>query len=138
MAFTGASAVRGCRVNDATLLYRQIHPSFYQQGRVTSQAFKPMPKDEGRLSVYNGEKISAQASWEHYTGELKLESMGVLAVTVAECTALQLPVDPDGKPFEAHASVVFRDLAASQIERKAKYLRKCAQERGWQYREAAA
>ena len=44
-----------------TLLLRQIHPSFVQKGRVTSQAFRPTPKDEHLLSVDNGDKIAAHA-----------------------------------------------------------------------------
>jgi hypothetical protein len=34
-----------------TLLLRQIHPSFVQAGRVTSQAFRPTPKDGSLLSI---------------------------------------------------------------------------------------
>jgi len=40
-------------VNDSTLLHRQVNPAFVQSGRVTSQAFKPTPKDQGLLSVYD-------------------------------------------------------------------------------------
>ena len=39
-----------------TLLLRQIHPGFIQGGRVTSQAFRPTPKDEFLLSVDNGDR----------------------------------------------------------------------------------
>ena len=57
-----------------TLLLRQVHPSFVQaenvsaqvfytlmQGlAVTSQVFKPTPKDENQLSVYNGDKFTPE------------------------------------------------------------------------------
>ena len=43
------------QVDSETLFLRQIHPTFVQNGRPTSQAFRPTPKDENQLSVYNGE-----------------------------------------------------------------------------------
>ena len=56
-------------MTDDTLLLRQIHPSFVQSGRVTSQAFRPTPKDEFLLSVYDGDRIEAQASWRHFVAD---------------------------------------------------------------------
>lgn len=47
-------------MTEATLLLRQIHPTFIQYGRVTSQAFRPTPKDEDQLSVDNGDMITAE------------------------------------------------------------------------------
>jgi hypothetical protein len=53
-------------MTDTSLIHRQVHPSFVQAGSissqvfsVTSQVFKPTPKDLGKLSVYNGEKYTA-------------------------------------------------------------------------------
>jgi hypothetical protein len=63
-------------MNAQTLLLRQIHPSFVQQGRVTSQAFRPTPKDESKLSMYDGDQITPEASWRHYTVTLRFESIG--------------------------------------------------------------
>jgi hypothetical protein len=63
-------------VTDETVLFRQIHPIFVQNDRVTSQAFRPTQKDEGKLSVYDGDMISSEDSWKHHTG-LGLESAGV-------------------------------------------------------------
>lgn len=51
-----------------TLLHRQVHPSWIQEGRVTSQAFKPTPKDEGMLSVYDGDVSGPEESWRHHRG----------------------------------------------------------------------
>ena len=50
-----------------TLLLRQIHPSFVQDGRVTSQAFRPTPKDDAQLSAYDGDQITPVAAWLNYT-----------------------------------------------------------------------
>lgn len=64
-------------MNPTTLLYRQVNPSWIQSGRVTSQAFKPTPKDERRLSVYDGDLITPADAWRHYTESLGFSSVGV-------------------------------------------------------------
>ena len=115
----------------ATLLLRQINPSFLQAGRVTSQAFRPTPKDESHLSVYDGDRIQPLAAWQHFTTTPGCRSSGVLAVTHAECTAEQLTVNPDGKSFPEHVSIDFSAFGKSEIEKKAKVLTRQAQTRGW-------
>jgi len=42
-------------VTDKTLLLRQVHPNFIQNGEVASIAFKPNDNDKGCLSVYDGD-----------------------------------------------------------------------------------
>ncbi len=64
-----------------TLLLRQIHPSFIQDGRVTSQAFRPTPKDELLLSVDDGDRVGAEASWKRFTANPACKSAGVQAVS---------------------------------------------------------
>lgn len=81
------------------LLLRQVNASFIQAGRITSQTFRPTPKDESHLSVYDGDKIQAQAAWKHFTATAGCNSVGVVAVSHAECSAEELPVFADGVPF---------------------------------------
>ena len=50
------------RMTDSTMLLRQIHPAFVQADQATSQAFRPTPKDDGKLSVYDGDKIRSRES----------------------------------------------------------------------------
>jgi hypothetical protein len=121
-------------VTDETLLLRQIHLIFIQNDRVTSQAFRPTPKDHGELSVYDGDMILAEESWKHHTG-LGLESEGELAVTVRECEAESLPVCPSPHIFPDHAHLDFNGpgLTKSDIRAKPKRLFGVALERGWQY-----
>ncbi len=114
-----------------TFLLRQIHPSFVQEGRVTSQAFRPTPKDDKRLSVYDGDMISAQQSLEHFLTQPNCKSVGVMAVTNAECTSQSLPVIADGVPFPEHVSIDFSQYEESDIKKKAKALARSAQDRGW-------
>jgi hypothetical protein len=96
--------------------------------------FKPTPKDEERLSVYDGDLISAEDSWRHFTEELQFSSVGVLAVTVRECTLQGLQAEPDPQPFPEHAVIRFDGCQKSQIAKKAKHLKQYAEKRGWQYR----
>ena len=116
-----------------TLLYRQIHPNFVQNGRPTSQAFRPTLKDENKLSVYDGDKIQPKASWEHYTGTLGLSSIGVMAVSNAECSAQALSVLADAADYPEHCSIDFTGLAKGAVEKAAKILAKCAITRDWLY-----
>lgn len=125
-------------MNDHTLLLRQIHPGFVQDGRPSSQAFRPTPKDEQRLSVYDGDQITPADAFQHYTKDLKLGSNGVLAVTMAECGTLELPVTPDPEPFPEHALIDFSAYGKSAAEKKAKLLKAKAEARGWLYREVMA
>jgi hypothetical protein len=122
-------------VNNGTLLLRQIHPGFVQDGRPSSQAFRPTPKDEQKLSVYDGDQITPADAFDHYTKDLMLGSSGVLAVTLAECETLELPVTPDPTPFPEHALIDFSVHGKSATEKKAKQLKAKAEARGWLYRE---
>ena len=119
------------------LLYRQINPGFVHDSRVTSQAFRPTPKDEGQLSVSVSSLTSPQGAYELYTAQRQLESAGVMAISQAECSELGLPVVPDPltAPVNdpAHALVDFRQSGKSQIEKKSKKLGRKANARGWVY-----
>ncbi len=117
-----------------TLLLRQVNPGWIREGRVTSQAFKPTAKDQGKLSVYDGDQMTAQQAYCHYTHKLGLTSVGVMALTVAECGKQELPVTPDPEPFPEHVVIDFRDCSNADIKTKAKYLTRAAVLRGWQYR----
>lgn len=121
-----------------TLLLRQIHLSFVQDGRVTSQAFRPTPKDKFLLSVDDGDRVSAEASWQRFITNPACQSIGVQAISQAECTAQGLPVVEDGKPHPEHCSVDFTTFDKKAIEKKSKLLRAKAQTRGWLFREAVA
>lgn len=121
-----------------TNLLRQIHPSFVQNGRVTSQAFRPTPKDGLNLSAYDGNKITALDSWTHFTSQENCRSMGVMAITNGECMSQELNVIPDGLPFPEHVSIDFSNFEKSAIEKKAKALARLAHERGWLYQDEEA
>ncbi len=121
-------------MTDGTLLFRQVNPHWMQADRITSQVFKPTPKDVNHLSVYDGDRIAAEDSWRHYTGKLGYSSVGVVAVTVEECKNHGLPAQADPRPFPEHVVIDFSGCSSGQIEKKARHLKKAAEDRGWLYR----
>ncbi len=120
-------------MTNETLLLRQVNPLWIQLDRVTSQVFRPTPKDEKRLSVYDGDQISAAGSWRHFTDELGFASVGVLAVTQGECVELDLAAQSDPTPFPEHAIIDFTGFEEGQIKKKSKQLKAAAEARGWQH-----
>lgn len=124
-------------MNNDTVLFRQIHPSFVQQGRVTSQAFRPTPKDEHKLSMYDGDQISAERSFRHYTETLYFESAGVLGVSVTDCRELDLPAIPDPEPFIEYVLIDYSAFDKKVVEKKAKLLKAKAEKRGWLFRDSS-
>jgi hypothetical protein len=115
-----------------TLLYRQVHPSWVRNGRIASLAFLPTPKDGNRLSVYDGDQISAADAWQHYVNVLGLASDGVAAVNREECERHQVAVISDPLPdFPEHALIDFTGLSRNGIKRVAQRLRAAADVRGW-------
>ncbi len=118
-------------MNSETLLYRQVHPNWIREGLPTSQTFTPTPKDELRLSVYDGDEISAASSWEHYSRQ-GLSSCGVVAVTIEECERLGLRVAPDPQPGSPHHALIdFEGLSRNRAKRVAQRLTAAAIARGW-------
>ena len=128
-------------MNSDTLLYRMVSPSWMRRGRPTSQTFNPTQKDNGRLSVYDGDQISPQEAYNHFTNPppgLGQIAVGVLAVAVAECESLNLAVNPDPLPgFPAHSAIDFSAFSGNAVRRVARQLSKIANARGWQYRPGA-
>ncbi|NTU49720.1 MAG: hypothetical protein HGA87_02290 [Desulfobulbaceae bacterium] len=121
-------------MNNETLLYRQVNPTWIQQGKITSQVFRPTPKDKKKLSAYDGEQITAENSWRHFTNELSNSSVGVMGVTVDECQQQQLNTISDAKTFPEHVLIDFAShVTKSEIVKTSKTLRSFADSRGWLY-----
>jgi hypothetical protein len=117
-----------------TLLLRQVHPNFMDGTVVTSQAFMPFPRDDGKLSVYDGDQIGAQDSHQHYTQTMGNQSCGVWAVTKAEADAEGVEGGPDPLPgFPAHAKIDFGSKTEKMCRKIAKRLKAIANARGCQF-----
>jgi len=121
-------------MNDETLLLRQVHPAFIESGQLTSQAFVPFPKDKGKLSVYDGDQISASEAHKHYTEVLGNASDSVLGVTCAEVEQAGLTSASDPlEDFPAHALIDFTAHPEKSFRKLAKKLKASAIARGCLY-----
>ena len=118
------------------VLFRQIHPNFYDNGRPGSGQFAPSAKDESKLSVDRSSLTTPEASHALFTGN-GFDSVAVYGVSVEEFSAEDLPsyADPlkaDGRLAEnaAHAYADFSAISSSQGKKIAKRLRNNAVKRG--------
>lgn len=102
--------------DETEILFRQIHPSWVHGQRITSQAFRPTKKDEGRLSVDRSAKTTCADSYSNHLA-LGLRTIAVYGVTVGEVIASNCAVMDDPQPDKgAHAFVEFDGLSKSQTD----------------------
>jgi hypothetical protein len=118
-------------MNEHTFLLRQVHPNFLPGNELSSQAFFPFPKDNGKLSVYDGDQITPEESFRHYTSEQKLISAGVWSVQGREVTDTGLSYQSDPLPDSpAHAVIDFGVHDGNEYRKLAKKLKAFALARG--------
>lgn len=118
-------------------LFRQVNPNFIHGDTLTSQVFEATRKDEGLLSVTRSSKTSAKDAFERFLAR-NCRSLGVVAVTVAECAQARLTAHDDPLAEEpAHAVISFVGMSEGDARRARKQLVMIAQSRGWRYRPAA-
>jgi hypothetical protein len=121
-------------MNHETTLLRQVHPDFIPDGQLTSQAFMPFPKDDGQLSAYDGDQISAPDSYRHYTEVLGNKSDSVWGITCAEVagaglTSASAPLEN----FPSHSLIDFTGHPEKNFRKLAKKLKVFATARGRLY-----
>lgn len=127
--------------SEGELLFRQIHPSFIEDGEPSSQPFRPTPKDDNKLSVDRGEISTAQESFELHTSTKGLASVGVYGLTVAEFSSQSIecfsdPIEgsPGAPANPAHAFADYGPHAGSAQKNIAKRLKHAAIARGCLYK----
>lgn len=114
-----------------TILLRQVHPSFAENGIPTSQAFVPFPKDNSRLSVDDGDLTTAEAAFKYFTEVLRFESIGTWGITCGEVEQIELTSLSDPlKDNPSHAVIDFSDLTEKECRKLAKKLKAFANRRG--------
>lgn len=124
----------GKLTNTTELLYRQVHPRFVDEGRVSSQAFTPSEKDNGRLSVSQSTKTTPESAYHFFTETRKLQSVGVWAVSVEEADSLELPVFSDPLPDDpSHAVIDFNKHSTTAKRKLGSRLAEFARNRGVQF-----
>lgn len=121
--------------NSSLFLYRQIHPTWVVNSRVTSMAFKPSKNHNFELSVSSSDKTTEQQSFVFHTQTLSKQSVGVWAVTVEEVLQVELKTYESPKMDDpkdpAHCHVDFTNqLTNSQLQNKADKLVSNARDRG--------
>lgn len=122
------------------VLFRQIHPVQYPNGKLASTAFVPQKGHEGMLSTHR-ERIGPEESFRRWTEDNKRDSVGTFGVSVSEARAAELEAIDDevalGVPD--HASVDFNVIPPSdgrgepskgQMTRAGRKLRDHADQRG--------
>ena len=119
-------------MTDDTTLHRQVNTSWIQNGRPSSQTFRPTPKDQFLLSLYDGDRIDAEASWKHFISAGN-NSVGVLSLLVREFVAEELTCHSSPEVFAEHAHADYTGFTEGQMRGIGKRLLVVALNRGWQY-----
>lgn len=115
---------------DTTLL-RQINSAFIDNGRLGSPAFRPSKKDNGLLSVYDGDLMTAEEAFKHFNDRPDCSSCCVCGVVRDEAISIGLDSRPDTENyFPEHAVIDFTPYGTSKQDKLAKRLRDFAQNRG--------
>jgi hypothetical protein len=122
--------------DDAEVLYRQVHPSFYENGEPSSQTFTPTDKDDGKLSLDRSSLVTAMESFQRFTGA-GFSSCAVYGLSVGEFAAEQIRCASDPleetatqKANHAHAIADYSVFSVSSRKIKAKRLKRAAVARG--------
>jgi hypothetical protein len=114
------------------VLWRQVHPDFVHEGSITSQAFRPFPKDAGELSVTRSSILTAEDAFRQYAEESGYRSDGSYPIRVDDVDQTGLRgVDDSGRASTnpvplGHGFVDFRHLSDSQTRKAAAKLRDAA------------
>lgn len=130
----------GERLSTDELLFRQVHPEFYQNGILGSRAFKPNSSDGGLMSTDRASLTSAQGAFNHYTRHLKKKSACVYGLTVSDFEAVDIDcrADPLGKdgdipPNPAHSLADYNGNPERSWKTLAQRLRDVAEAGGCKY-----
>jgi len=123
-------------IDQSEVLFRQIHPTFYEKGEPSSQPFKPTEKDDNRLSVDRSALTTAADSCDLYRANGHA-SVAVYGLTVGEFTTEKINCHSD--PLKAsdtqlanpaHAFANYADFGSSSQKNIAKRLKRMAIARG--------
>lgn len=121
-------------------IWRQVNPGWIHDGRVSSQLFRPTPKDTGEVSVTRSSMVTPEEAYHHHTVALGFASVGVFCVEIGEVNQVDLGVIDDSRVDDGvnrppgHAYVDFKPVASKGMQQKrASLLRDKAEKHGWQY-----
>lgn len=115
-----------------TILLRHVVSDWIVDGRLSSQAFRPFSGDS--LSTYDGDMISPEEAYRHYTEVLCNRSVGVYGITCDEVKEQNLGIIEDRVPYKEHISVDFRGVGSNGRKSKSRKLASYAKDRGHLYK----
>jgi hypothetical protein len=122
--------------NDSEILFRQIHPSFIQDGLISSQPFYPTSKDDDKLSVDRESMTTPAAAFALFIAKGR-NSAAVYGLSVGEfgqekldCYADPVEASDCTEANPAHAVVDYGAHTTSERKNKAKRLKIKAIARG--------
>lgn len=124
------------KINNANeVQFRQVNPNWIQDDIPTRQAFIPMTKDEGKLSLDRSATTTAQQAHADFTA-LGLRSEAVFGITPGECGKQPDPIECHESPLDNnqhHSHADFSDLNKGQRKKKSSDLLRHALARGKLY-----
>lgn len=119
-------------MSEGARFLRQIHPNWMHDEKPASNAFLPSPKDQDKLSGYDGEKVTPEASHYHYTHTIGLKSSAVFGLAPRECSHTGRSIVPSPQPENPHhVHLDFAELHSKGAKKRvATQLRDFAVQRG--------
>lgn len=115
--------------------FRQVNPSWVEEGGPSRQAFIPTRKDDGKLSLDRSASTTAKQAFDNFRS-LGLNSEVVFGITPGECLEEPSPIECFESPLvnnPNHSHADFRGLSKSQKKAKSLELRRKAIARGRLY-----
>lgn len=126
--------------HSAELIWRNVHPAWIDDGALTSQVFRPTPKDHKKLSGARQRMVTASEHFKEFTKDLELESAGVWAISAGEALDsgvrgvydAESATPPDPCPT-GHTFIDYREVSGSRARKIGSALRDLAEARGPQH-----
>ena len=108
--------------------FRQVNPSWMEEGGPSRLAFMPTTKDDGKLSLDRSVSTTVKRSYDDFRA-LGLRSDGVFGLTPGECSEDPYPVECYASPLDYnphHSHADFTGLTNGQKKAKSQELRRKA------------
>lgn len=119
---------------------RQVPAEHFHDGRLSSLAFKPQPKDNQKLSVHQRSIITPKEAFQIFTEVQGYNSEDIYGVSIGEVNELSInaykdPIKTDegNKDYllnKAHSLIDYNSFNKSQTDKRAKKLSLKAKDRG--------
>lgn len=118
--------------DDDEIQFRQVNPSWVEDGEPSRLAFIPTKKDDNKLSMDRSATTNPKESFDNFKS-LGLNSDGVFGLTPSEFSETPNPIECFGSPLENnphHSHADFDGLTNGQKKAKSQNLRRKAIARG--------